>query len=200
MRLKTEGFFWAFAVLGCGLALTQPAGAEDRIYRCGNEYTNTPVNIKNCEVLQAQTLTVIQGTRPLGASKTQAPTVPTASSGTAGTTDRSKMALLASSSAPAAAPSTGRAAPTEPVDPSFREVQKRTILVSELKQVRERHAQLVQEYSAGEPDKLGSESRNHQKYLDRLANLKAGIGRAERDMDSLQKELARLPSNPMASP
>jgi hypothetical protein len=72
--------------------------------------------------------------------------------------------------------------------------------VAELKQVRERHAQLVQEYNAGEPDKIGSEARNHQKYLDRLANLKAGIARAERDMDSLQKELARLPATQIAQP
>jgi hypothetical protein len=187
MRLKTEGFSWALAVFGLCLAATPDAGAEDRIYRCGNEYTNTPQNSKNCEVMQGQTITVIPGTRPFGTAKTQFPTV---STGSAVTTDRSKMAMSAPSSAPQ----------SEPVEPKFRDAQKRTILVSELKQVRERHAQLVQEYNAGEPEKIGSESRNHQKYLDRLANLKAGIGRAERDMDSLQKELARLPSNPMAIP
>jgi hypothetical protein len=197
MRLKTEGFSWALAVLGCYLAATPHAGAEDRIYRCGNEYTNTPLNSKNCEVMQGQAITVIPGTRPLGTPKTQVPAV---SRGSEVTTDRAKMAMLASSYAPVPGTSTGAAPQSEPVGPQFRDAQKRTILVSELKQVRERHAQLVQEYNAGEPEKIGSESRNHQKYLDRLANLKAGIGRAERDMDSLQKELARLPSNPMATP
>jgi hypothetical protein len=185
MRLDTRGFSLAFAVFGCCLAVTPLAGADDRIYRCGNEYTNTPMNSKDCEVMQGQTLTVIQGTRPSGALKSQP---------SAAMPDRTKMAssLAVSASQPGSTP--------EPVDTKFRDVQKRTILVSELKQVRERHAQLVQEYNAGEPEKIGSEARNHQKYLDRLANLKAGIARAERDMDSLQKELARLPATQIAQP
>jgi hypothetical protein len=97
------------------------------------------------------------------------------------------------------APSLGAGAP-EPVDAKVRDAQKRAILVAELQQTRERHAQLVLEYNAGEPDLLGGEARNHQKYLDRLARLKAGIARAERDMDSVQRELARLPSTPVSQP
>ena len=73
-------------------------------------------------------------------------------------------------------------------------------MLAELRQTRERHAQLVLEYNAGEPDKVGGEARNHQKYLDRLAGLKAGIARAERDMDSLQRELSKWPSAQVAQP
>lgn len=191
MRLKADRFSWAFLFAMCWLAVSQQAGAENQIYRCGNEYTNTPVNPKNCEVMQGQSITVIQGTRPSGALKPQVSTV---------SADRTKIASSAVSSAPVSGTSSWPALAPEPVDAKFRDSQKRTILVSELKQVRERHAQLVQEYNAGEPEKIGSEARNHQKYLDRLANLKAGIARAERDMDSLQKELARLPATQIAQP
>ena len=175
-----------------------PVHAQERIYRCGNEYTNAPINPKSCDLLQGQTITVIEGTRPSGASgRLNASTLP----------GRTKVA----SSMPLAAPSLGvqNAASTqispgsgtaEPVDAHFREAQKRTILVAELKQARERHAQLVQEYNEGEPEKVGGEARNHQKYLDRLQSLKAGISRAERDMDSLQRELARLPLAQVAQP
>ena len=191
MRLKADRFSLAFLFGMCWLAVSQQAGAENQIYRCGNEYTNTPVNAKNCEVMQGQSITVIQGTRPSGAPKPQVSTV---------SVERTKMASPAVSFAPASGTSPSPALAPEPVDAKFRDSQKRTILVSELKQVRERHAQLVQEYNAGEPEKIGSEARNHQKYLDRLANLKAGIARAERDMDSLQKELARLPATQIAQP
>jgi uncharacterized protein Yka (UPF0111/DUF47 family) len=52
---------------------------------------------------------------------------------------------------------------------------------------------LLTEYNQDEPVKWASESRNHQKYLDRVAALKAAIDRSERDIDSLQRELARRP-------
>jgi cell fate (sporulation/competence/biofilm development) regulator YmcA (YheA/YmcA/DUF963 family) len=41
--------------------------------------------------------------------------------------------------------------------------------------------------------KWASESRNHQKYLDRVAALKSSIERTQRDIDSLQRELDRRP-------
>jgi len=191
MRLTADRFSLAFLFGMCWIAVSQQAGAENQIYRCGNEYTNTPVNAKNCEVMQGQSITVIQGTRPSGAPKAQVSNVPA---------ERTKIASPAVSFAPVSGTSPSPALPPEPVHAKFRDSQKRTILVSELKQVRERHAQLVQEYNAGEPEKIGSEARNHQKYLDRLADLKAGIARAERDMDSLQKELARLPATQIAQP
>lgn len=158
------------------------ADAADRIYRCGNAYTNAPAQPQDCQLMPNQIITVIPGTRPFGAA---------AVSPAAAVAARTK-------SEPAGAPAWG--ASSEPVDAKFREAQKRAILVTELQQTRERHAQMVLEYNEGEPDKIGGEARNHQKYLDRLARLKAGIARAERDMDSLQRELSRLPSQQVAQP
>jgi hypothetical protein len=38
---------------------------------------------------------------------------------------------------------------------------------------------------------LGPEHRNHQKYLDRVAELKASIARNENDIAGIQRELTR---------
>ena len=38
---------------------------------------------------------------------------------------------------------------------------------------------------------LGPEHRNHEKYLDRVAEMKAAIERTDRDIEGLKRELAR---------
>jgi uncharacterized protein Yka (UPF0111/DUF47 family) len=53
---------------------------------------------------------------------------------------------------------------------------------------------LVQEYRQGAPAKTEADAANPQKYQERVAQLKAAIERHERDMDSLQRELARRPA------
>lgn len=165
------------------LAMAAAEGPE-RIYRCGNQYTNAPAQPQDCQVMQVQTITVIQGTRPAGAAPTTA---------TPSTPGPNKMVT---NTAQSASPS-GFASPG-PVDAQARSAQQRAILVAELQHTRQQHAQLVAQYNAGEPEKVGGEARNHQKYLDRLAGLKAGIARAERDMDSLQRELSRFPLTPLS--
>jgi hypothetical protein len=47
-------------------------------------------------------------------------------------------------------------------------------------------------YNNREPERLGSE-RNYQKYLDRVAELKAGIARKEADIASIRREIGKLP-------
>lgn len=175
MRCKSDRYFFkALWLATCGVTAVAGADASEPIYRCGNEYTNAPVQARDCQVIQGSSITVIPGTRPFGASAAPA-SAPVAA--------RTK-------TTPAGAPALGAPAP-EPTDAKIRDAQKRAILVTELQQTRERHAQMVLEYNEGQPDKVGGEARNHQKYLDRLAHLKAGIARAERDMDSLQRELSR---------
>jgi hypothetical protein len=50
-----------------GLALPVGAWAESqRIYRCGNAYTNYPEPNANCKALSGSSVTVIEGTRTLG--------------------------------------------------------------------------------------------------------------------------------------
>lgn len=173
---------WSPVVLAVWMLLmawvctARPAVAQDAVYRCGQEYTNAPQDKTRCMRVSTQAAVVIEGTRPAGqgARTSAALTAPV------GTTvvpdERTK---------------------TEPVRPDAtqreRDAQARAIVVAELDKARQQQAQLLTEYNQGEPVKWASESRNHQKYLDRVAALKAAMDRNERDIDSLQRELARRP-------
>lgn len=145
----------------CGAAL-----AQDAVYRCGQEYTNAPKDASRCERLPLQSVTVIQGLKP---SRVEPPAAPAAP-------------LLAPGSVPVASAD----APQR-----LRDQQARTIVATELEKTRQRHAELVQEYRQGAPAKTASEEAHPNKYQERVAGLKAAIERHERDIDSLQRELAR---------
>jgi hypothetical protein len=166
------------------VVLTAPVVAQEVIYRCGNEYTNAPRAGVLCEQLATQAVTVISGTRPVAATQRPNPGVEPA--------PKAGSSVLK----PAALPPSGE--PLRQTNPaqSERDAQARDIVSLELTKAREQLAQLQQAYQQGEPEKWASESRNHQKYLDRVAGLKAQIERTERDIDSLQRELARRPLSP----
>jgi hypothetical protein len=66
-------------------------------------------------------------------------------------------------------------------------------LAQELERVQKQHLELLQEYKLAEPAKSQAETQNQSKSLERVVQLKAAIARAERDMDSLQRELSRYP-------
>lgn len=98
--------------------------------------------------------------------------------------------------APKANPEAAAARPAETrVDPAAqraRDSDARRILQAELRREEERLAELKREYNNGEPERRGDE-RNYQKYLDRVADLKAGITRKEGDVAAIRRELAKLP-------
>ena len=81
-----------------------------------------------------------------------------------------------------------------------RDSDARAILESELRKAQERLDQANRAYANGSPEKEGIEFRNHQRYLDRVAELKANVGRAESDVSSIQRELARMGGGKAASP
>lgn len=134
--------------------------AQDRIYRCGNEYTNTvsEAQSKNCKLISGGNVTVVQAHKP------------------------------------AARPAgNGQPGPrVDSADQRSKDSDSRLILESELKKAEARHLELQKEYNNGEPEKLGPETRNHQKYLDRVAELKASIARNESDIDGIRRELSRV--------
>jgi hypothetical protein len=144
--------------------------AQERIYRCGNEYTNTVPNAqtRGCKLVAGGNVTVVQGTRP-------------------------------AASAPARAAATSTAAPSggqrvDAGEQKSRDSDARRILESELKKAEARQAELLKEYNNGEPEKIGGEARNYQKYLDRVAELKASLARNESDIAGIRRELGRVPS------
>lgn len=154
----------------CTGAVLVPAAAQDSaIYRCGNEYTNTATaeQMKNCKLVTGGNVTVVQSP---------------------------KVASKASGSTRAAA-TEGSAARQDAAVQRQRDNDSRTILESELKKTQVRLDELNKEYNNGEPEKRGDESRNYQKYLDRVAEIKASIARAQSDIEGITRELARLPVN-----
>lgn len=151
------------------------AAAQTRIYRCGNTYTNdlSEAQAKGCKLVEGGNVTVVQGTR------VQAPASRPASG-------------------PGAAPAAGGEPRIASAEQRARDADARLILETELKKAQARQADLLKEYNNGEPERLGSE-RNYQKYLDRVAELKASIARNEADIAGIQRELARLGAGPTAS-
>lgn len=93
--------------------------------------------------------------------------------------------------APAGVPR-GADTKVDPNDQKARDTDKRRILESELQREEQRLAGLKAEYANGQPERRGDE-RNYQKYLDRVAEMKAGIERSEADIAALKRELAKLP-------
>lgn len=155
----------AGAVALCSLQ----AQAQERIYRCGNEYTNNAqvAKSRNCSPMEGGNITIVEGTKPAPA--------------------------VATRTTPATATRNGN----DRVDPNAqraRDSDAKAILEAELRKAEGRLTQARKEYANGEPEKQGIESRNYQRYLDRVAELKAAVARAESDVTGLQRELGRLPA------
>ncbi|KAF1049528.1 hypothetical protein [Xylophilus sp.] len=155
----------------CAAALlggTLSAAAQDRIYRCGNEYTNnaSQAQARGCKLVEGANVTVVPGTRPSPGDALRAPSTPAAAS-------------------PLGAPR------VDTNDQRARDADARAILEAELRRAEARQAELLKEYNNGEPERQGGE-RNYQKYLDRVAAMKASIARNESDIAGIRRELERL--------
>ncbi|WP_367068208.1 hypothetical protein [Oryzisolibacter sp. LB2S] len=151
--------------------MLQPAWAQDRIYRCGNEYTNNATQAKErgCKLVEGGNVTVLQGSRP-------AAPAPAAAS----------RASSSGSASPANAPRVDAA------DQRARDADARAILDAELRKAEARLEDLRKEYNDGNPQRTALEMRNPQGYIERTAELKAAVARAEADVAGIKRELARL--------
>lgn len=164
--------FLLTTLLASGMLVSTMAQAQ--IYRCGNEYTNkVPESQKGqCKLIEGGNVTVVEGFKP--------PVTKPAGASTASV-------RLAS-----AAPSAAR---VDAAEQKARESDARLILEAELKKAEARHAELTREYNNGAPEKQGSESRNYQKYLDRVDEIKLSLARSESDIAGLRREIGRLPGS-----
>ncbi|HVR51856.1 MAG TPA: hypothetical protein VMS38_19115 [Pseudorhodoferax sp.] len=156
----------AFVLVLAATLLSANAWAE--VYRCGNEYTNSirdarEAQQRGCKLVEGGNVTVIEGTKPRSTAAPAPVRVPAAAS----TRD----------------------------DPAQRnrDAEARRILEAELKKAETRQAELLKEYNNGEPEKVGIESRNYQRYLDRVAEMKAAIARTDSDIAGIKREISRLP-------
>jgi hypothetical protein len=151
------------ALAAGALAVSAPALAQERIYRCANnEYTNQIKGRTDCTLVEGGNVTIVRSTS----------VPPRSSGGGAGT--------------PASAPRNDSAGQRE------RDADAKAILEQELRRSESRQAELEKEYNNGEPEKVGSEAKNHQKYLDRVTELKASIERNQSDIEGIKRELARF--------
>jgi len=156
------------AVAAMAAASAQAQGTK--VFRCpGNSYTNseTEAKAKGCKPMDGGNITVVEGTRVSGNGATKvAPAPQTAPSG----------------------------AKIDAGEQKARDNDARAILEAELKKAETRRAELAKEYNNGEPEMLGPEHKNHEKYLERIAELKASMARNEEDIAGLRRELARAGS------
>jgi len=77
-------------------------------------------------------------------------------------------------------------------DQRARDADARAILEDELRKAEARLADLRREYNDGSPQRTALEMRNPQGYIERTAELKAGVARAEADVAGIRRELGRL--------
>lgn len=143
-------------------ACTANSYSQERIYRCGNEYTNTVPSpqAKGCKLLEGGNVTIVQGTR-------------------------------AAASTPARTASVS-AQRVDAGEQKARDSDMLQILESELKKAQERQVELLREYNNGAPEKRNAELQNPQKYLERVAELKASLARNESDIAGIRRELGRV--------
>jgi len=155
------------AALGVVLAtMGTSVGAQERIYRCGNEYTNKDEVAKqgHCKPINGGHVTIVHSTPAPAAGK--------------------------------AAPSASASSPTPhtqvaPAQQKARDRDARAILQAELSKAQQKLQALQAQWRGGAPEKTPQELDNPQLWQQRVDALKADIARQEADIASIERELAR---------
>ena len=157
------------AALLLALSFARPAVAADAnvTYKCpGNNYSNT-ISAKEAK---DKGCTVLENA-PVTVIQSVRPRTP------------------AAAPAATAGPAGTR---VDPADQRARDNDARRILEAELKREEDRLATMKAEFNNGEPERQGNE-KNYQKYIDRVGDMKAAIGRKESDIAALKREIAKQP-------
>ena len=150
------------------LAAQSACASQERIFRCGNLYTNLDkASETGCEPVPVDRISVVQS-QVLPAKPVQRPSTGSGSGS-------SKSVARVSGS-----------------EQRQKDGESRQILEAEWRKAKARLQDLQAEYNHGEPERLGTERNNPQKYLDRVAALKSSITRTEADLTGIRRELARM--------
>jgi hypothetical protein len=140
-------------------------------YKCaGNEYTDKPQTSKNggCKLLEGGNFINVYPPRSNAANTT----------------------VKVASASPQSS-SSGSSQRNDSAEQKTRDSDSRNILEAELKKAETKQAELLKEYNNGEPDRNALEIKNPQRYVDRLAELKANIARNDSDIAGIKRELGR---------
>ena len=158
-------FIRSISMFGLGLCVVGTAHAVDVTYKCPhNVYSNT----MSAKEAKDKGCTVFEGS-PI-------------------------TVIQGSKPRPVASAASGEGANrVTAADQRARDTDARRILEAELRREEERLAAMKLEYNNGQPDRQGNEIKNYQKYLDRVADLKAAIARKDGDVAALRRELLKYP-------
>jgi Flp pilus assembly protein TadD len=176
--LRRSSWLKSYLLIECAVLLSLAtwagfAAAQSPVYRCqGNEYVASVKDSKNgnCKIMEGGNVTVVQGTRVNN---------PAAGS------DIVKVAAVSPKV------SSGGTRTESSTEQRSRDSDSRAILESELKRAESKQAELLKEYNNGEPEKNALDLKNPQRYIDRVAELKANIARNDSDIAGIKRELGR---------
>ena len=170
---------WVWGRSWAGALFWVAAAAQAEVYKCPGSpvlYTDQlsaqEARDKGCRTIEGAPISVIQGRPPRTAS-----------------TPQNGQPSGQPSAGPASRPGESR---VEPAAQRARDTDAKRILGDELAREEARLAALRKDFNNGEPERRGDE-RNYQRYIDRVAEMKASILRKESDVAALKRELAKLP-------
>jgi hypothetical protein len=163
--------------LAAGLTITGAAQAQTQVYKCTDaqgrvEFTDS--NKKGCKVLDLPGYIPAPPARavvpaPAPAARTNSPP----------------------GSAAAAAPSPSDFPRVDTSQQRARDNDRREILNEELRAEEQKLAEQRREFNNGEPPRNGNE-RNYAKYQERVAQMREDIGRTERNIEALRREIGNI--------
>jgi hypothetical protein len=156
------------------LAMAAPASAQSIVYRCVDKegrvlYTDT--NAGNCKVVDS----IISG----------AISAPPASSRPPAAVNMRQGASRPPAASPTSFPRVDSAAQRA------RDDDRRAILDEELRAEEKKLADLKRDFNNGEPERQGNE-KNYAKYQERVAQMRDDIGRAEKNVEAIKREIANI--------
>lgn len=159
-------------VLVTGLVLHGGAKAQGTVYKCVDdqgrvEFTDT--SRKGCKALD------LPGYAPPPAPRASAP-IP---------------AVRPMSPGPAPAVSPASFPRVDTAQQRARDDDRREILNDELRIEQKKLGDLRRDFNNGEPERQGNE-RNYAKYQERVASMRDEIGRTERNIEALQREISKI--------
>ena len=176
MLIRTSSMLACLAALST--ALIGSAQAQSVVYRCPGPpvlYTDAlsakEAQAKDCRSIEGTPITVLPAARPRA---NPAPAGNAASGEARGEARGSNDGRI------------------DPNQQRARDLDRRRVLEAELREAQDRLDALQRDYAGGNAERRGDE-RNYQKYLDRMAELKASIGRQEVDVQALKREISKLP-------
>jgi hypothetical protein len=169
---------WALMAALAAPAAWAQSGPATIVYRCpGNVYTSSSdlpakqAEEKGCKVIEGAPVTIVQTVKPVARPKEPIASGPREGRSTEGR---------------------GTEGRVDPNAQRQRDSDARRLLEGELQREEGRLADLKREFNNGEPERQGGE-RNAQRYLDRVAEMRAAIARKEEDVAAIRRELAKLP-------